>query len=161
MASLHLSADSNGAATLPAKTAPLPFPDLRDKAILSYGEECSKKSIELMQAFNLPGGLLPLKDVIEGGYVEDTGFVWILTRSKQQHHFKRADRLCKYEELVTCRMEKKKIKEIKGVKAKDMMLWVSVNEIVKDDTKEPAKLHFKSFAGLSRSFPAEYFSTDS
>ena len=141
-------------------TEALLFPELREKAIISHGEECMKKSIDLIQEFGLPGGLLPLKDVIEGGYVEETGFVWILTKSKQQHHFKKADRLCKYEELVTCRMEKNKMKDIKGVKAKDMLLWVSVNEILKDE-KEPPKLHFKSFAGLSRSFPVEYFGVGS
>lgn len=135
------------------------FPELRDKAVMSYGDDCMEKSIELIESYGLPGGLLPLKDVVEGGWVEETGFVWISTKKKQDHHFKRADRHCSYDKLVTCVMEKNKMKDIKGVKARDMLVWVPVNEITIDD-KKPPKLHFKSFAGLSRSFTAELFARE-
>lgn len=134
----------------------LPFPDLRSKAVIHYGNECVEKSVELFESFGLPGGLLPLEDAIEGGWVEETGFVWMTTKKKQQHHFKKADKLCSYSDVVSCFLEQKKMKKISGVKAKDMLLWVPVNEITVDDANPP-KVHFKSLAGLSRSFPPEYF----
>ena len=138
---------------------PLFFPLVRDKAIIYEGAEAVAKSAELFEAMGLPGGLLPLEDVVEGGWVEETGFVWIVTRNAQKHHFVKADRHCNYDELVTCTIINKKMKDIHGVKAKDLGLWVPVNEISVDE-KNPDKITFKSIMGLSRSFPANLFGRD-
>lgn len=138
--------------------APAFFPDLREKAIIFQGDECSAKASELFETHGLPGGLLPLQDIIEGGWVEETGFVWMVTRRTQEHHFVKADRHCIYDELVCCTIQNKKMKDIRGVKAKDLLLWVPVNEIYIDE-KDPAKIHFKSFMGLSRTFATDCFVT--
>uniref|UniRef100_A0A0D6R989 DUF538 domain-containing protein n=1 Tax=Araucaria cunninghamii TaxID=56994 RepID=A0A0D6R989_ARACU len=127
-----------------------------NNATLVQGEGALDKAIEVIESFGLPGGLLPLQDVYEAGIVEETGEVWIKMKGEVKHYFKKADKNCIYQPLISCKMEKKKMKDIKGVKAKDMLIWVPVNEIVVDD-KEPPKVHFKSIGGLSRTFPVEYY----
>ncbi|KAI5083551.1 hypothetical protein GOP47_0003294 [Adiantum capillus-veneris] len=132
-----------------------PFAEVREKAVIHFGEECKLKSMELFESFGLPGGLLPLQDIQEGGFVEETGFVWMISK-KQQYHFKKADRHCSYAETISCYLKPKKMTKISGVKARDMMIWVPINEISVDDAAEP-KIHFKSVGGLSRSFNPELF----
>ncbi|KAK0578339.1 hypothetical protein LWI29_008783 [Acer saccharum] len=50
----------------------------------------------------------------------------------------------------------KKIKKLKGVKAKELILWPPVNEIIADDPPT-GKIHFKSLAGITKTFPVEAF----
>ncbi|KAH7282004.1 hypothetical protein KP509_35G007700 [Ceratopteris richardii] len=138
---------------------PVFFPEIRDKAIVTFGEECSAKSDELLRGYELPDGLLPLKDVVEGGWVEETGFVWMVLGDAQQHHFAKADRFCYYDELITCTVSPKRMKDIHGVKAKDFGIWVPINEIYIDE-KNPETIVFKSIMGLSRSFPVSHFVKD-
>ncbi|KAL9689396.1 hypothetical protein QQ045_009781 [Rhodiola kirilowii] len=45
-------------------------------------------------------------------------------------------------------------KKLKGVKAKELMLWPPVSEIIDNDS---GKLDFKSLAGITKTFPAEAF----
>ncbi|KAH9311057.1 hypothetical protein KI387_026092, partial [Taxus chinensis] len=120
------------------------------------GEGALDKAIEVVESYDLPGGLLPLKDVYEAGINEDTGEVWTKQKAEVKHHFKKADKNVIYSPNISCKMEKKKMKEVKGVKARDMLLLVLVNEIYVDDNNAP-KIHFKSIGGLSRAFPAEYY----
>ncbi|GLJ25790.1 hypothetical protein SUGI_0493820 [Cryptomeria japonica] len=120
------------------------------------GEGALDKAIEVIETYDLPGGLLPLENVYEAGINEDTGDVWIKQKAEVKHHFKKADKHVQYSPDISCKMEKKKMKDIKGVKAKDMLVWVPVNEIYVDDSTPP-KIHFKSIAGLSRTFPVEYY----
>ncbi|KAL0321288.1 UNVERIFIED_CONTAM: hypothetical protein Sradi_5390300 [Sesamum radiatum] len=51
---------------------------------------------------------------------------------------------------------KKRIKKLKGVKAKELMLWPPVSEIIVDDPPT-GKIHFKSLAGITKTFPVEAF----
>ncbi|KAE8706778.1 Detected protein of unknown function [Hibiscus syriacus] len=46
--------------------------------------------------------------------------------------------------------------KLKGDKAKELMLWPPVNEITIDD-KQLGKIHFKSLAGMTKTFPVEGF----
>lgn len=52
-------------------------------------------------------------------------------------------------------IEKGKIKKLKGVKAKELMLWLPVLGINADPPSE--KIQFKSLAGITKSFPVEAF----
>lgn len=45
---------------------------------------------------------------------------------------------------------------LKGVKAKELMLWPPVNEITVDDSPT-GKIHFKSLAGITKTFQVEAF----
>lgn len=58
------------------------------KAQVYHGDQiCREKSRELLQQVGLPQDLLPLRDIIECGYIEDTGFVWLRQKNKIEHYF--------------------------------------------------------------------------
>ncbi|KAH7557613.1 hypothetical protein JRO89_XS11G0190700 [Xanthoceras sorbifolium] len=119
-------------------------------------EEGIKMASGLLQEFELPAGLLPLADVIEVGFVRSTGYMWILQKKKVEHNFKMISKLVSYDTEITGYVNKKKIKKLKGVKAKELMLWPPVNEIIVDDLPT-GKMHFKSLAGITKTFPVEAF----
>ena len=135
------------------------FPDLRDKAAIFNGQdEFNLKTVELFQNMGLPEKMLPLCDIIEGGFVEETGFSWIIARSEQQHHFVKADRHCSYDEVITSTISKGRMSNIHGVKAKELGIWVPVNEIYVDESNpSEKKLVFKSILGLSRTMAFHLF----
>ncbi|XP_011038422.1 PREDICTED: uncharacterized protein LOC105135298 [Populus euphratica] len=122
-------------------------------------EEGLKMAISLLEEFGLPLGLLPLADVIEVGFVSSTGYMWIVQKKKVEHNFKMAGKLVSYDTNITGYVSKKQIKKLKGVKAKELMLWPPVNEITIDDPPT-GKIHFKSLAGITKTFPVEAFAAD-
>lgn len=119
-------------------------------------EEGLKMATSLLQDFELPEGLLPLADVIEVGFVKSSGYMWISQRKKVEHQFKMINKLVSYDTEITGFISKKKIKKLKGVKAKEFMLWPPVSEITVDDPPT-GKIQFKSLAGITKTFPAEAF----
>lgn len=119
-------------------------------------EEGLKYAVALLEEFELPKGLLPLADVIEVGFVSSTGYMWIVQQKKVEHNFKMASKLVKYDTDIHGYIEKKRIKKLKGVKAKELLLWPPVNEITVDDPPT-GKIHFKSLAGVTKTFPVEAF----
>jgi len=128
----------------------------KEGAIVTKGhEEGLEMAISLLQKFELPQGLLPLANVVEVGFVESTGYMWIVQQKKVEHQFKMISKLVSYDTEVKGYVEKGTIKKLKGVKAKELMLWPPVSEITADS---PAgKVHFKSLAGITKSFPVEAF----
>ncbi|KAL1535020.1 hypothetical protein AAHA92_31124 [Salvia divinorum] len=88
-----------------------------------------EKSKFLLTEMGLPNGLLPLRDIIEYG-IEVTDYV-----------------------------EQKKIKQLVGVKAKEMLMWLTICDIYVDDPPT-GMITFKSPTGLSRSFPVDAFVTE-
>ncbi|XP_061357777.1 uncharacterized protein LOC133302070 [Gastrolobium bilobum] len=119
-------------------------------------EEGLKMAVSLLQEFELPAGLLPLADVIEVGFVKATGYMWIVQKKKVEHQFKLISKLVSYDSEITGIISKKKIKKLKGVKAKELMLWPPVSEISVDDPPT-GKIQFKSLAGITKTFPVEAF----
>ncbi|KAK7324683.1 hypothetical protein VNO77_28437 [Canavalia gladiata] len=119
-------------------------------------DEGLKLAFSLLQEFNLPAGLLPLRDVIEVGFVKGTGYMWIVQKKKVEHEFKMISKLVSYDSEITGYISKKKIKKLKGVKAKELMLWPPVSEISVDD-QPTGKIHFKSLAGITKTFPVDAF----
>ncbi|KAL2491204.1 hypothetical protein Adt_26832 [Abeliophyllum distichum] len=117
---------------------------------------CQVKSKFLLTEFGLPNGLLPLEDIEECGYVKDTGFVWLKQKKKSEHKFKDIGRLVQYATEVTAYVEPNKIKKLTGVKAKELLMWLTINEIYVDDPPT-GKITFKSPTGLSRTFPVSAF----
>ncbi|KAF5731366.1 hypothetical protein HS088_TW18G00043 [Tripterygium wilfordii] len=129
----------------------------KEGGIVSKGhEEGMKTAVSLLQEFELPAGLLPLCDVIEVGYVKETGYMWIEQEKKVEHEFKMISKKVSYDSKISGFVSKKKIKKLKGVKAKELMLWAPVNEITVDDLPT-GKIHFRSLAGVSKTFPVEAF----
>ncbi|KAL5716077.1 hypothetical protein ACHQM5_017813 [Ranunculus cassubicifolius] len=119
-------------------------------------EEGLKFSLTLLEEFELPLGLLPLENVIEVGFVRSTGYVWILQTKKVEHKFAMISKLVSYDIDIHGYIEKGRIKKLKGVKAKELMLWPPVNEIIVDQGTT-GKIHFKSLAGVTKTFPGEAF----
>ncbi|KAI5338238.1 PREDICTED: unknown [Prunus dulcis] len=119
-------------------------------------DEGLKLAVSILQKFELPQGVLPLAGVIEVGFVESTGYMWIVQEKKVEHEFKLISKLVSYDNEITGYIEKKRIKKLKGVKAKELVLWPPVSEITVDEPPT-GKIHFKSLAGITKTFPVEAF----
>ncbi|KAF7822923.1 putative retrotransposon gag domain-containing protein [Senna tora] len=129
----------------------------KEGAIVKKGHDDGiKMAVSLLQEFQLPEGLLPLADVIEVGFVKNTGYMWISQKKKVEHQFKMISKLVSYDTEITGYVSKKKIKKLKGVKAKELMLWPPVSEISVDESSN-GKIHFKSLAGITKTFPVDAF----
>ncbi|GJM95428.1 hypothetical protein PR202_ga12163 [Eleusine coracana subsp. coracana] len=134
--------------------------DVRAKAEIYVGDAAGQEKTRfLLQETGLPSGLLPLRDIIECGYVEETGFVWLKQRRKVDHYFAKAGRHVTYGTEVSAIAEPGRLRKITGVKAKEMLIWVSLHEICLDEPPS-GKLVCKAIGGLSRSFPVEAFEAD-
>ncbi|RXH99095.1 hypothetical protein DVH24_011420 [Malus domestica] len=101
-------------------------------------EEGLALATALLQEFGLPLGLLPLADVIEVGFVRATGYMWIVQKKKVEHNFKLISKLVSYDTEIKGYIEKQKIKKLKGVKAKELMLWPPVT-CGKNQLQEPCR----------------------
>ncbi|KAL5997898.1 hypothetical protein ACLOJK_008832 [Asimina triloba] len=119
-------------------------------------DEGLKMAISLLEEFELPLGLLPLAEVVEVGFVRATGYMWIVQKKKVEHNFKMIRKLVSYDTDIHGYVEKKRIKKLKGVKAKELLLWPPVNDISVDDPPT-GKVHFKSLAGVTKTFPVDAF----
>ncbi|XP_020271807.1 uncharacterized protein LOC109846977 [Asparagus officinalis] len=106
--------------------------ELKAKAEVYYGMKPAKKKF-LLQEVGLPRGLLPLKDILEVGYVEETVFVWLKQKKKIDHCFRKVRRMVSYAPKITVYVEKCKIKKLTGVKIKELLIWVTLNELSVDD----------------------------
>ncbi|KAI3710163.1 hypothetical protein L2E82_39937 [Cichorium intybus] len=131
--------------------------DPKEGGVVKKGhEEGLKLAVSILEEFGLPLGLLPLANVIEVGFVKTTGYMWIVQTKKVEHNFKLIKKMVSYDTEITGYVAKKKIKKLKGVKAKELMLWPPVNDITVDDPPT-GKIQFKSLAGITKTFPEEAF----
>ncbi|CAD6269831.1 unnamed protein product [Miscanthus lutarioriparius] len=140
----------------------LTIPDeVRAKAEIYLGDAAGQEKTRLLlHEIGLPSGLLPLRDIIECGYVEETGFVCsqaapqggplLLRESRPPRDLRRRG---------VGGGGQGPAEEDHGVKAKEMLIWVTLHEICVDDPPQ-GKLHCKAIGGLSRSFPVEAFEAD-
>ncbi|KAL6846953.1 hypothetical protein ACP4OV_022806 [Aristida adscensionis] len=134
--------------------------EVRAKAEVYVGDAAGQEKTRLLlQETGLPSGLLPLRDILECGYVEETGFVWLRQRRRVDHFFPKAGRHVSYAAEVSAVADKGRLRKITGVKAKEMLLWVNLHEICLDDPPS-GKLVCKAIGGLSRSFPVDAFEAD-
>ncbi|KAE7996208.1 hypothetical protein FH972_000949 [Carpinus fangiana] len=106
----------------------------RDKAEIYHGVAPSKQKVhELLEGLSLPKGLLPL-DVDEIGHDRSSGFVWMKQKSKKEY----------------------RLRNITGVKMKEMILWIAICEIYLQDPPSD-KVVIAVPGGLSRTFPVAEF----
>jgi len=109
---------------------------------------CRKRSVELLEELGLPKGLLPLEDIEEFGYNRQDGFMWLVQRKKKvEHTFKKIKQTVSYASEVTAFAEKGKLKNIAGVKTKELFLWLSVVEVYVPESS-PEKVTFKTGVAL-------------
>lgn len=128
----------------------------RENAEIHTGEICKQKSKELLAKISLPKGLLPLDDIIEVGYNESTGFVWLKQKKKTEHKFRAIGRTVSYDTEVTAFVVDRRMMRLTGVKSKEFLIWVTISEIFIGDPNS-GKITFKTPTGLSRSFPVAAF----
>lgn len=131
----------------------------KDGSVVAKGhEEGIKLATSILNEFGLPPGLLPVVDVIKVSFVRSTGYMRILQKKKVEHKFELIRKLVSYDTEINGYLLKKKIKKLKGVKAKEVMLWPPVYEIRVDENEiSTRKIHFKGFAGIIKTFPIEAF----
>jgi hypothetical protein len=130
---------------------------LSEKTLVVKGhEECFARAKELIEKFNLPGGLLPLDDIQEVTYDEETGYFYVKQKSKTSHRFALADQVVSYAEEVKGYLLLNRIKNLSGVRAKEFFFWVPVGDISVDDPPT-GKIHFKTYAGLGETFSVDAF----
>ncbi|PUZ75285.1 hypothetical protein GQ55_1G146900 [Panicum hallii var. hallii] len=128
-----------------------------DAEVVNGDAICRKRSVELLEELGLPKGLLPLEDIEEFGYNRGDGFMWLVQRKKKvEHTFKKIKQTVSYASEVTAFAEKGKLKNIAGVKTKELFLWLSVVEVYVPESS-PEKVTFKTGTGLSDSFDATAF----
>ncbi|KAL2650984.1 hypothetical protein R1flu_019112 [Riccia fluitans] len=128
----------------------------REGADIYEGEVALEKAASLLEDSGLPGGLLPLKNVIEAGHVKETGYVWIRQEEEIEHVFKQVGRPVKYGTEIKAFIEKGRLRDLSGVKSKEMLLWVPINDISVPSTA-PNKVAFRSIGGLGKMFKKEAF----
>ncbi|KAI9122949.1 hypothetical protein K1719_005838 [Acacia pycnantha] len=145
--------------------------ELKAKAEVYYGGQvCKERFSVLLAEMGLPDGLLTTtfeqeqeNNIIEEcGFVKEIGFVWLKLKEKKEHRFDNI--LVCFDTEVTAFLEPNKIKNLRGVKARDFFVWFTLIEIYVRDPPHPPEgsvITFKSLVGLSMSFPVSLFKSDS
>ncbi|KAK9161775.1 hypothetical protein Syun_008116 [Stephania yunnanensis] len=130
--------------------------ELKAKAEVWYGDEKGQERISFfLREVEMPNGLLPVKDIIECGFVEECGFVWVKQKKKVEHKFEKIGRQVSYGTEISAYVEKHKIRKLTGVKVKELLLWVNLAEIYAADPLAE-RITFKIPSGLSKTFPARH-----
>ncbi|PNT75847.1 hypothetical protein BRADI_1g39097v3 [Brachypodium distachyon] len=122
-----------------------------------FTELCEVKAREFLVELGLPDGVLPLPSVEEVGYNRATGFVWL--RQGQSggltHTFDAIGKQVWYATEVTAMVERGRMHSMNGVKSKEMLIWVTISDIVVSPSG--TKIVFRTPAGLGRAFPVSAF----
>src|SRR5690242_5514789 len=106
----------------------------KEGAVVTKGhDEGMKAAAALLEEFGLPPGLLPLEDVTEVGFVRATGYFWLAQRKKVEHRFRKIGKQVSYDVEIAGYVRPRGIRRLKGVKAKELMLWPPVHEMAVDD----------------------------
>ncbi|KAL6876437.1 hypothetical protein ACP4OV_013009 [Aristida adscensionis] len=136
--------------------ASLSIEDHRAGAEVHTGHElCDRKSRELLAELGLPDGLLPLPALQEVGYNRSTGFVWLRQAAGLTHTFDSIGKQVWYDKEVTALVEPGRMHSLAGVKSKELLIWVTISEIVLSPSG--SKIVFRTPAGLGRAFPVTAF----
>lgn len=127
----------------------------KEEAIIKDHQDGMQMAVSFLEKFGLPLRLLPLADVIEVGFVRSTGYMWILQKKKFKHNFKMISKPMSYYTEITGYVEKKRIKKLKGVKARELTLWPPVSQISVDDPPT-RKIQFMSLLASSKLFQSRH-----
>ncbi|KAM7260311.1 hypothetical protein ACFE04_016052 [Oxalis oulophora] len=117
---------------------------------------CRQKITELLVKSCLPNGLLPVKDVTEFGYNEATSFLWVRQKSKIDHKFSAINKTATFDQELSAFVEEHRMKKITGVKAKELMISITITEFSVDENN-PDKLNFITSAGVKKIYPFSAF----
>ncbi|XP_044496443.1 uncharacterized protein LOC123218855 [Mangifera indica] len=128
----------------------------RDAAEIYHGEAlCRQKVGELLEEICLPKGLFPTA-VVEIGCNRSSGFVWAKHKKQVQYKFKRINKTISYDVEVAAFFEKHRLRNITGVRTKELLLWVNISDIVINDPSS-GKIKFQVPNGMCRMLPTSAF----
>ncbi|XVE88375.1 hypothetical protein DITRI_Ditri19aG0064800 [Diplodiscus trichospermus] len=128
----------------------------REGAEIYHGAAlCKQKTHELLDKFHLPKGLMPLNNLVEVGYNQTTGFIWLKQQKTSKYWFKSLG-ASSYGPEITAIIEDRRMRKLAGVKSKEMMIWITLSDVFVDDTNSN-KITFATPMGLSKSFPVTVF----
>ncbi|XP_043705328.1 uncharacterized protein LOC122655175 [Telopea speciosissima] len=105
----------------------------REKVEIYHGEQlCKKKSTEMLVEMSLPNNLLLVDEMEEIGYNREIGFFWMKLKRAQKYKFPKVGDTLHGIEIMGF-MEPRRLKDLKGVTAKELFLTFSMAEMcIKD-----------------------------
>ena len=92
----------------------------------------------------------------ELGINRHTSFLWVCQKKALNYTFRKASRLVCFGTEVTGFLENRKIKQVTGVKSRELLMWFPLGEFFVDPNN-PTKITFRTPAGLSWSYPTSAF----
>ncbi|OMO65671.1 hypothetical protein COLO4_31075 [Corchorus olitorius] len=133
----------------------------KEGAEIYQGEAlCKQKVKEFLAEFRLPKGLIPVKSPVEVGLNRTTGFVWLKQQKKSEYRFKAIGKTVSHETELTAFVEDRRMRELTGVKSKELLIWMTVSDIFVSE-HNPSKITFlNNLTGLSRTFPVAAFEVE-
>ncbi|GKB98814.1 tRNA-modifying protein like protein [Tanacetum coccineum] len=99
---------------------------------------------------------IPMTAVTEVGHNTAIGFVWVRRKTKSQHLFSEIGRKVSYYVEVTAFVEEGRMRNLTGVKSKELLIWVRISDIFVGDHNN-GKITFGTSSGLSRTFLVSAF----
>ncbi|KAL1826230.1 hypothetical protein DCAR_0205374 [Daucus carota subsp. sativus] len=129
----------------------------RENAVVVTDKAAIKKKIsEVLKNAKFPLGVMPVDEAVELGYNPSSGFLWIIRKKKLEHFFKGINRKATLDAEVTGFLEERRMKKITGIKAKELMIWVSLTDFRIDDPAS-GKIIFTATAGITKTFQISAF----
>ncbi|GER26037.1 hypothetical protein STAS_01655 [Striga asiatica] len=128
----------------------------KNGAEIHKGDACKAKTLEFIDEIMMPRELMPLDEIEEIGINRNAGFVWLRLKKKIEKKFKKIGSTVIYSVEITAFFEKGHMSKVNGVKAKELLLPVVVNDILVGQPG-PNMIKFTTPVGLSRSHPISAF----
>ncbi|CAA0827563.1 Protein of unknown function- DUF538 [Striga hermonthica] len=125
-------------------------------AEIHKGGSCKAKTLEFLDEVMMPKDLLPLDEIEEIGINRSSSFVWLKLKKKTDTKFKKIGSTVIYGLEITASFKKRHMYKLTGVKAKEILLPVVVNDILVGEP-EPDMVKFTTPLGISRSYPISAF----
>lgn len=138
--------------------------EMKTKAEVYHGHDlCQQKLALLLSEIGLPNVFVSSPEIEEFCYVKPIGLVRLRLRKRAE--YKVVDNIViSYDTHVTARVGPNRIWKLKGVRAKEFLVWVNLIEIEirAAGSKSPTQadsgfITFKTSVGVSRSFPVSAF----
>ncbi|XP_074356764.1 uncharacterized protein At5g01610-like [Apium graveolens] len=129
----------------------------RENAVIVTGKVAIKKKMsELLKKAKFPLGVMPVDEAVELGHNPSTGFLWVTRKKKLEIFFKGINKKATFDTDVTGFLEEHRMKKITGIKAKELMIWVSLTDFRIDDPAS-GKIIFTGTAGITKTFSISAF----
>ncbi|XP_047309517.1 uncharacterized protein LOC124912926 [Impatiens glandulifera] len=110
--------------------------------------ELRRKSREFLERLQMPIGLLPMDNMEELGFNESTGFIWMRQKKPTYYKFRQIGQLVRFDTEITAFLEDRRMRAITGVKGREFLVWIPVNEIQMENIPDPKNITFCTPVGI-------------